>query len=220
MQDRRQAMASGQDIRITDVPFSTVPATSALVFINDNGKLRQTDLTTIAKYSELYTLIINAHNTALDELQSSYTLHSNNLNELHESVVADLQEKINAHTTAVDEKLTNTVNSLNATVSAHITNVDNKLSETISTLNATVSTQLSNVDAKLNETVNTINNLSSTQTAALTKLIDDGHTKLQQDVSAVDNTLTDVANLKEALVNGTLKFKVIDGELCYSVYTE
>ena len=39
-------------------------------------------------------------------------------------------------------------------------------------------------------------------------------------MSAVDNTLTDVANLKEALVNGTLKFKVIDGELCYSVYTE
>ena len=198
MQDRRQAMASGQDIRITDVPFSSVPATTATVFINDNGKLRQTDLTTIAKYSELYTLIINAHNTALDELQSSYTLHSNNLNELHASVVADLQEKINAHTTAVDEKLTAVVSELNETVSAHFTSID----------------------AKLNETVNTINNLSSTQTAALTKLIDDGHTKLQQDVSAVDNTLTDVANLKEALVNGTLKFKVIDGELCYSVYTE
>ena len=191
-------MASGQDIRITDVPFSSVPATTATVFINDNGKLRQTDLTTIAKYSELYTLIINAHNTALDELQSSYTLHSNNLNELHASVVADLQEKINAHTTAVDEKLTAVVSELNETVSAHFTSID----------------------AKLNETVNTINNLSSTQTAALTKLIDDGHTKLQQDVSAVDNTLTDVANLKEALVNGTLKFKVIDGELCYSVYTE
>ena len=191
-------MASGQDIRITDVPFSTVPATSALVFINDNGKLRQTDLTTIAKYSELYTIIIDAHQAAVDGLQSAYTLHSNNLNELHASVVADLQEKINAHTTAVDEKLT----------------------AVVSELNETVSTQLSNVDAKLNETVNTINNLSSEQTAALTKLIDDGHTKLQQDVSAVDNTLTDVANLKEALVNGTLKFKVIDGELCYSVYTE
>ena len=213
-------MASGQDIRITDVPFSSVPDTTAMVFINDNGKLRQTDLTTIAKYSELYTLIINAHNTALDELQSSYTLHSNNLNELHESVVADLQEKINTHTTAVDEQLTNTVNSLNATVSTQLTNIDNKLNETISTLNDEVQTHLTNVDAKLNETVNTINNLSSTQTAALTKLIDDGHTKLQQDVSAVDNTLTDVANLKEALVNGTLKFKVIDGELCYSVYTE
>ena len=198
MQDRRQAMASGQDIRITDVPFSTVPATSALVFINDNGKLRQTDLTTIAKYSELYTLIINAHNTALDELQSSYTLHSNNLNELHESVVADLQEKVNTHTTAVNEQLTNTVNSLNATVSTQLTNVDNKL----------------------NETINTIDRLSSEQTAALTKLIDDGHTKLQQDVSVVDNALADIANAKEALVNGTLRFKVINGELCYSIYSE
>lgn len=213
-------MASGQDIRITDVPFSSVPDTAAMVFINDNGKLRQTDLTTIAKYSELYTLIINAHNTALDELQSSYTLHSNNLNALHESVVADLQEKVNTHTTAVDEKLTTVVSELNETVSTHITNVDNKLSETISTLNATVSTQLSNVDAKLNETVNTINNLSSTQTAALTKLIDDGHTKLQQDVSVVDGALVDIANAKEALVNGTLRFKVINGELCYSIYSE
>ena len=191
-------MASGQDIRITDVPFSSVPATTAMVFINDNGKLRQTDLTTIAKYSELYTLIINAHNTALDELQSSYTLHSNNLNELHESVVADLQEKVNTHTTAVNEQLTNTVNSLNATVSTQLTNVDNKL----------------------NETINTIDRLSSEQTAALTKLIDDGHTKLQQDVSVVDNALADIANAKEALVNGTLRFKVINGELCYSICSE
>lgn len=61
-------MASGQDIRITDVPFSSVPSTEATVFINDNGKLRQTDLTTIAKYSELYTAIIDAHNAGLQSL--------------------------------------------------------------------------------------------------------------------------------------------------------
>lgn len=64
-------MASGQDIRITDVPFSSVPDTNSTVFINDNGKLRQTDLTTIAKYSELYTAIIEAHENGLLSLEET-----------------------------------------------------------------------------------------------------------------------------------------------------
>ena len=56
------------DVRITDVPFSEVPDHEAKVFINDGGKLRQTDLTTIAKYSKLYELIIGAHDTAMGEI--------------------------------------------------------------------------------------------------------------------------------------------------------
>ena len=64
-------MAQGVDIRITDVPFSSVPDHEAKVFINDAGKLRQTDLTTIAKYSQLYELIIQAHEEGLLSLQQA-----------------------------------------------------------------------------------------------------------------------------------------------------
>lgn len=108
-------MASRQDIRITDVPFSSVPDTNSTVFINDNGKLRQTDLTTIAKYSELYTAIIEAHNTGLQSLETTKTQLEQALvdltNEKFEIINKDHAENL-AELTALYENSVQNINAL------------------------------------------------------------------------------------------------------------
>ena len=83
-------MASGQDIRITDVPFNSVPDPTSTVFINDNGKLRQTDLTTIAKYSQLYESIISAHNTAMSNINQQLEDSKTDITGLYDQCMSTL----------------------------------------------------------------------------------------------------------------------------------
>ena len=83
-------MASGQDIRITDVPFNSVPDPTSTVFINDNGKLRQTDLTTIAKYSQLYESIIGAHNTAMSDINQQLEDSKTDITGLYDQCMSTL----------------------------------------------------------------------------------------------------------------------------------
>lgn len=123
-------MASGQDIRITDVPFNSVPDHTSTVFINDNGKLRQTDLTTIAKYSQLYELIIEAHNNGLQSLEETKAQLEQALvnlaNEKFDWINTDHTENLAELTTLFENSMTR----INATVeSGH-----NKLLEDISTV--------------------------------------------------------------------------------------
>ena len=107
-------MAIGQDIRITDVPFSSVPDTSATVFINDKGKLRQTDLTTIAKYSELYTLILGAHEDAMTEIQTQFDQNTETFQTQFEQSTASLQTQFNESTQALQTTEDQLVANLNA----------------------------------------------------------------------------------------------------------
>ena len=74
-------MASGSEIRMTDVPFVETPETTALVFINNGGKLRQTDLSTMVKYSNMYgqlSDLVTESTNNINGLISECTLNLNN----------------------------------------------------------------------------------------------------------------------------------------------
>lgn len=111
-------MASGQDLRITDVPFSNLPATTATVFINDNGKLRQTDLTTVAKNSELRTMILDAHQHALEDIQNTHDQNIAELELIHDHTLDDFQRASDQHIQTLDEKLNTSSDELSQLIEA------------------------------------------------------------------------------------------------------
>lgn len=95
-------MGAGAELRMTDVPFSAEPNPSALVFINDNGKLRQTTLTIVAQYSELYELIITAHEDALTQIAAQLEAGQTSV----EQSLADSLATLEATKSALDQALT------------------------------------------------------------------------------------------------------------------
>lgn len=132
------------DIRMTDVPFSRDPDHEARVFINDGGKLRQTDLTTIAKYSELYELIIGAHTTAMDEITQQLETGQLGMTEAFDSY--------NAQLTATHTNLTNALNTLKAEVETDMTESKADALGTYATLKSEYTKAFEDNNAALEET--------------------------------------------------------------------
>ena len=122
MLDRRIIMASaGSGLRITDVPYSNVPDITSKVFINDAGKLRQTDLDTMVRYSSIYQTVVTAGEEGVANVQATIDAgHEKLLQDISavddlRTAVADINVRLDNLSTAAKDITLESVSGLSAT---------------------------------------------------------------------------------------------------------
>ena len=115
-------MASvGSGLRITDAPYSNVPDITAKVFINDAGKLRQTDLDTMVKYSSIYQTVVAAGEEGVANVQATVnTGHEKLLQDISavddlRTAVSDINVRLNNLSTAAKDITVAPISGLSAT---------------------------------------------------------------------------------------------------------
>ena len=180
------------DVRITDVPFSEVPDHEAKVFINDGGKLRQTDLTTIAKYSKLYELIIGAHDTAMGEITQqlesgqlgmaeAFDSYMSQLNATHAHLDLALEELKGE----IEDDMTQRAETMTAEYTAMRDEYTGLFSENTEALEET----RKNIDAQIQAGTNDIAQQSQDVLAQLTGLFNNSTASLQNTKSELEAAL-------------------------------
>lgn len=85
-------MLNGQDLRITETSFAAAPDPNSFVFINDAGKLRQTDFDTLVRQSRLYDSIVDAHNAGVQAIDKLKTETSDIVTEGKEALLKTIEE--------------------------------------------------------------------------------------------------------------------------------
>lgn len=85
-------MLNGQDLRITETSFTAAPDPNAFVFINDAGKLRQTNFDALVRQSRLYDSIVDAHNAGVQAIDKLKTEASGIVTEGKEDLLKIIEE--------------------------------------------------------------------------------------------------------------------------------
>lgn len=113
--------SAGSGLRITDVPYSNVPDITSKVFINDAGKLRQTDLDTMVRYSSIYQTVVTAGEEGVANVQATIDAgHEKLLQDISavddlRTAVADINVRLDNLSTAAKDITLEPVSGLSAT---------------------------------------------------------------------------------------------------------
>lgn len=195
-------MGVGQELRMTDVPFSSTPDPGALVYINDAGKLRQTDLTTVAKYSQLYELIIGAHNDAMSAIQTQLDNGQANVNTLLQQSLATLNDTKASLDEALNTLHTDLSTALQNQQSENLTNLETLYNNSITS----ISNLINEGQAKLQADIATVDDLRTAVATLQTNM-----QTVQQTLATIPAIRTGTAAPSDAVgVDGDIYIQIID----------